>query len=262
MAVAATKTIDVWRMKKWWQIIAPAALRGAFIGETPALTIEEAVNRTVNISLAAVIGDVKKQNVNVTFKIIGVQDNKLMTRLIKYEIVPSFIRRCVRKDRTRIDDSFICKTSDGISVKIKPFLMTAHKVNGSRETLLGKLARATLRDAVSKMTYDILIEEIISNRLQKNIAATLRKVVPLRTSEIRVMEIIEDKKGAPEAAVVKVEEKIEEKKEEIKIEQPADEVKKEKKKREAKPKAEEEAAVGEAEKPKKKAISKNAETSD
>jgi small subunit ribosomal protein S3Ae len=245
MAVTATKAVDVWRMKKWWQIIAPAALRGAFIGETPALTIDEAVNRTVNISLAAVIGDVKKQNVNVTFKIIGVQDNKLMTRLIKYEIVPSFIRRCVRKDRTRIDDSFICKTSDGISVKIKPFLMTAHKVNGSRETLLGKLARATLRDAVSKMTYDVLIEEIISNRLQKNIAATLRKVVPLRTSEIRVMEIIEDKKGAPEAAV-KVEEKIEEPKEkvaEIKAEEgPKEEVKNKKES-------------------KKKAISKNAEAS-
>ncbi len=245
MAVAATKTIDVWRMKKWWQIIAPPALKGAMIGETPALTIDEAVGRTVNISLSAVTSDVKRQNANATFQITGVKENRLQTRLIKYEVSPSFIRRCVRKDRTRVDDSFICKTSDNISVRIKPFLVTAHTVNGSRETLLAKLARTTLRDVISKLDYSNLIEEIVSNRLQKNIATALRKVVPLKTFEIRVMEIIEEKKETPKAeAAVKIEQKIEEPKavEEIKAEEtPKEEVKK---KRESK----------------NKAISKNAET--
>lgn len=231
MAVKSAKTIDVWKTKKWFPIMAPKVLRGAFIGETPAASIENAFGRNVNISLAAVTGDFKRQNVNVTFEITGADDGKLQTIITKIEMVPSHIRRCVKKGKVRIDDSFICKTSDNVQLRIKPFFVTMNKVKGSRKTLLVKLARTTFRDMIGKIPYDKFLEDTFSTRLQKEMKGVLKKVAPLKSCEIRMAELIKEKKPAKkpedipplksvEKPVAEIKEEKPEKTEEVKEEKP------------------------------------------
>ena len=225
MAVSKTKVMDPWKAKRWFPIYAPKYMKSAFIGETPAVDREKVAGREVTISLAAVIGDIKKQNVQIKFKITGFDGNNALTDVKRMEVAPAYIKRQIRKGRDRIDDSFILATSDKKNVALKPLLITKNKINSSKKTLLRKLAKQELRDYVSKVPYSELVQDLISSKLQKTIGNSLRRIYPLRSSEIRVMEIIEpaagESAGQPSETVEEkietpVEEKIEEKKPEEK----------------------------------------------
>lgn len=206
MAEVKAKTIDTWKLKKWWPILAPKSLRNAFLGETPAQEISSLVGRTAEINLATIMNDIRKQSTNITFKIISTDGANAHTEAIKFEMSPSYVKRQVRSERERIDDSFLCKTSDGKNVRIKPFLITRAKIKGSQATLLRKLARMTLKEAISKMSYDQLLSELVMGKIQKNLSIVLRKVVSLKTCDIRMMELVEEvKAGKAEEKPVVVE---------------------------------------------------------
>ncbi|MBW3022910.1 hypothetical protein KY308_02315, partial [Candidatus Woesearchaeota archaeon] len=71
-----------------------------------------------------------------------------------------------------------------------------------------------LREYISKISYNQLIQDILSQKLQKTFAGILKKVCPLKTFEIRVIELVNKNKKAPEAKKVeepKAEEKAVEK---------------------------------------------------
>jgi len=222
MALAKSKTIDPWKAKRWHPIYAPKYLRSAFIGETPAAESKNVIGREVNISLAAVIGDMKKQNINVTFKITRFDGNNAITEIRKFEVSPSYIRRQIRKGRDRVDDTYYLKTSDKIDVVLKPLFVTKGKVNNSKKTLLRKMAKQELREYVSKITYNELVQDLVSGGLQKNLGLSLRKICPLRGADIRVMEILQavTSEEMPEQPAENAEEKVEQKTEE---EKPAEE---------------------------------------
>ncbi|MBW3023253.1 hypothetical protein KY308_04060, partial [Candidatus Woesearchaeota archaeon] len=124
MAATKSKTIDPWKLKKWYPILAPEYMRKAFIGETPCESPEKVVNKEINISLAAVTGEIRKQSTNMTFRVIGFEGNNAITQVTRIEVSPSYIKRNVRKGRTRADDAFILKTADDEEIKIKPIIIT------------------------------------------------------------------------------------------------------------------------------------------
>jgi len=242
MAVAKTRIMDPWKAKKWIPIYGPKYIKSAFIGETPTVETEKVIGREVTISLAAVIGDMKKQNVQATFKIIGLEGSNAITEIRKFEVSPAYIKRQIRKGRDRIDDSFVLKTADKKDVAIKPLFITKNKVNNSKKTLLRKLSRQELREYVSSIPYSELVQDLMFNKTQKILGNSMRKVCPLRSCDIRVMELV------AEPAKQEVSEKLPEAKEEAK-EEKVEEIKEEKTEEKIEEKAEEQKA---AKKPRKK----------
>ncbi len=236
------KIIENWRLKKWIPIVAPAVLRNVMVGETPALEPEDVIGRTITISLLALTGDVKKQNITVTLKITHLDHGKAMTELTDYEIMSASVRRMIRKGRTRIDDSFECVTQDGVKIRIKPLLIPKTRVTSSKSTLLRKLCRQRMKELAAESTYDRIISGILSYGLQKNLGEYLSKVYPLKSLEIRMMtrigagpkpEPVQAEPVAEPVAAAK-EEPVAEKAEEVKEEKPAEEKPKKKKKKEEK----------------------------
>ena len=195
MAIAKTRIMDPWKAKRWFPIYCPKYLKGIFIGETPAVESKNVIGREVEISLAALTGDMKKQSMQLKFKITGLEGNNALTEVKKFEISPAYIRRQIRKGRDRIDDSFILKTADKKEVVIKPFFITKNKVNNSKKTLLRKLARQELGEYIAKTNFSEIVQDLISTKLQKTLGNSMRKVCPLRSCEIRVIEVIEAPKS-------------------------------------------------------------------
>jgi len=225
MAVSKTKIMDPWKAKRWIPIYGPNYLKNVFIGETPTIELQKVIGREVSISLAAVIGDMKKQNVQATFKITHLDGSNALTEVKKFEVSPSYIKRQIRKGRDRIDDSFVLKTSDKKDVIIKPLFITKNKVNNSKKTLLRKLSKQELREYISNVTYGELVQDMITSKLQKTIGNSLRKICPLRSCDIRVMELFE----APQSNAEVLEQPPLENGEEAEIKEEKAEIKEEKK---------------------------------
>ncbi|HIH39313.1 TPA: hypothetical protein HA219_01145 [Candidatus Woesearchaeota archaeon] len=211
-----TKVIDTWKTKRWYKIISPQMLGANQIGETVAAEESQLIGRTINISLGAIINDMKKQNTNAILEITKINAGNAETEIKKLEIVPSSIRRMVRKGKERIDLSLVCATKDNVLIRIKPFVATRGKVGGSVLTKMTNLLDAVLRVEASRTNYENLMADVIHGKLQKTAKQRLNKLYPVKTSEIRSIEKTIFAGKLPPVPVLPeiVEEKLEETEEE------------------------------------------------
>ena len=89
--------------KKWVKIIAPTVLRESAIGETFISDSEMMLNKKMNVGLGTITGEPQKQHTHVNLIIKSFDDGIYKTDLIGYKILPSAVKKMVRRNRTRID---------------------------------------------------------------------------------------------------------------------------------------------------------------
>jgi small subunit ribosomal protein S3Ae len=235
------------KKKKWVTILAPKVFNKNPVGDISLVDPSLAVGRTLKVNLMTLTGDFKKQNTEIGLKIVGMEDGKALTEMISYKLIPSSMRRLVRRGKEKVDYVFDCITSDNKKVTVKIFLITRFDVNKSVLTALRKSIKQILVTEVKKMTYDNFIGGLISKNIQRELSKMLVKIYPLKITEIREANVKGIVKGE-----IKVEEKVEEpkKEEESKSEDKPKEEKKVEAKKEV-PKVEEKKEVKEAINPKK-----------
>ena len=177
------------KRKRYFKIIAPDILDNVLIGKSFIYEASDLKGRTAKVNLMSLTKDMSHQNINVKFRVIGLNDKKEgMTELIGYEIMPSAVRRMVRVNRDKIDDSFALKTSDDIKVRIKPLIITQNNTSKDKRNKIIKVARYYLYNRISNLNYKDLVSKIIRKEIQNDLKKLINKIYPVRTLEIRVFE--------------------------------------------------------------------------
>ena len=167
------------KKKQWYPIIAPE-FGNVVLGESPVYEPQQLLGKTLRCSLMNLINDVKRQNINIYFKVVEVENNTGKASIIGYEIVPSSVKRLVRRNSEKMDTSFICETADNLSLRVKPLLITKADVKGSIAAKLRNNAEAYLIKTIKKIKYEEVLGDIISHKLQSVMKETLNKTYPLR----------------------------------------------------------------------------------
>jgi small subunit ribosomal protein S3Ae len=228
MAKPKQRTVDSWKKKKWHKILAPKIFNETVLGETPALEPNLLMGRTVKTSLMNLTRDMKKQNVDITFEVDQVKGDTAYAHVKTYQVNPAFIKRLVRRNKLRVDDSFTAITKDGIHLQIKPFILTRMGTRKSIGTALRKAARSYIARTLAKTTYDHFVQDLVSQRFQRTLKTSIKNIYNLRTCEIRVMNLL--KKGEQgETLPLEEENKASEEKGEGKLAEAQEEKKAEKK---------------------------------
>lgn len=208
----AVKTII--KKKKWYDIIAPNYFGDEVIGECYLEDIAQGVGRKFVTSMMTITGEPQKQNVSLSFEIKKTENSKLLAELIGYQIIPAAVRKMMRRGKSKVEDSFVLKTSDGVLVRIKPIFITRSRAKGSVVAALKKKEREYFAKNVPKLAFENLLKEVLTQKFQSALSSVMRKVYPLGICEIRMM-CIEPIKTAkktkilevpPETAAVKTEE--------------------------------------------------------
>ena len=231
--------------KQWIPIIAPKLFSERLIGETYLAEARDAIGRSVTISSTILTNEPREQHINLGFKIIGEDKNGLRTEFVSYHFSPSSTRRYVRRNRSKVEDSFVATTSDGKKVRVKVMLVSRGKAQGGASAALKKAAREFFTLHMGKMKLEQFWNDVMGRSIQKGLMDSLRKIHPLSACEIRWALVIgegtppkievkeEAKTEKPEKAEAKPEAKAEEKsekaeekasaKEEAKAEKPTEE---------------------------------------
>lgn len=189
-AKKSSKETLKWKKKKWVKIVAPKEFKSASLGESLVMAPENLVGKTVESNLMTITGDMKKQNINVKFCINSIKDGQAVTSLKSYNVIPSAVKRMVRRARDRIDHSFVAETKDGAKVRVKPILITAANTSNSVLTMLRKKTEALITKHLSKTKKDDIITEVLNHKLQSELKKHLKDVYPLRVCEIRKIEVL------------------------------------------------------------------------
>nr|AIF06917.1 ribosomal protein s3ae (RP-S3Ae, RPS3A) [uncultured marine group II/III euryarchaeote KM3_196_G04]AIF13051.1 ribosomal protein s3ae (RP-S3Ae, RPS3A) [uncultured marine group II/III euryarchaeote KM3_59_C08] len=230
---AARKQRDKWKSKRWFTIRAPRhPWSFRVIGETIAEDEEQLIGRHYEMVQNELDGDFSKMHVKVQFRISGVVGADALTEYIGHEFLKDHIRRQVRRDRGKIDDTVDVVTEDGFYIRVKPLMISRHRIKGSQKQQMRTLARDIILKAGATSTWIDFQKATLDGTLEAQIREAASKIQPIRDVMIRrtqlmqsgvvtkdgptLEQVIEDERAAQEE-VDSVAEEIEED-EEIEVE--------------------------------------------
>jgi len=179
----ATNKLDKKKKKKWYSIFSPKNFGGAEIGESYVAEAQNLIGKTIRVNLSNV-AKVRGNNMRIKFVITQVKEEKAETAPLSYQILSSHINRIVRKNKSKIDASLKLKTKDNEEVIIKPIIITRAKVKGGVLTATKQAAIESIKNEVSKSSFDKILDSIIRYDFQKDLKNSLKKVTPINTVEI------------------------------------------------------------------------------
>lgn len=167
------------RKKKWIPIFATKEFNNQNIGETYLDEPEQAIGRRIKVNLMTLTRDSKKQNFNVFFKVVEVKNNQAQTEFYKYHMQVAQLKRITKKNKNKVDDSFIYTTKDNKKVTIKPIIITRTLTYKSTLSDIRKSTREFLVNYTKKVNSNQILKDIVSNNLQREIKGNARKVTPV-----------------------------------------------------------------------------------
>src|SRR3989344_5126488 len=130
-----------------------------------AYELNELEGRILSYDLTRLL---RGKNMLAQFK-VSVKQDKAEASPIDVKILPSFIRRMVRKGTHQVDDSFVAETKDK-KVIIKPFLITRRKVARAIRTELRNKAKEELMTYAKTRTAEQIFDDEIKNSIQKDLS--------------------------------------------------------------------------------------------
>ena len=189
---AARRQRDKWKSKRWDTIRAPRH-PWAFkvIGETIAEDESMLIGRNYEILQNELDGDFSKMHVKVQFRISGVVGGDALTEYIGHEMLKDHIRRQVRRDRGKIDDTVDIVTEDGFYVRIKPLLISRNRIKGSQKQEMRTLAREVILKTGATTTWIDLQKSSLDGTLEAKIREEVSKIQPVRGVMIRRTQLIQ-----------------------------------------------------------------------
>jgi len=177
------------KKKKWVSIIAPKSFKSIKLGETHVVDPQTIIGRSLKVNLMNITGSFKKQNIIVRFDINSVKDGKAYTFVSGFENSVSLMKRIVRKGRTKIEDSFLAKTKDGFSVRVKPVVLTLNRASKGAQTSIRKIVKEKLIHMLSGIDFDKAVQELIDYNFQKLIKEVSSTIHPVKSVEVRFLAI-------------------------------------------------------------------------
>jgi len=189
---AARKQRDKWKSKRWFTIRAPRhPWSFRVIGETIAEEEEQLIGRHFEMMQNELDGDFSKMHVKVQFRISGVVGADALTEYIGHELLKDHIRRQVRRDRGKIDDTVDVVTEDGFYIRIKPLMISRHRIKGSQKQQMRTLARDIILKAGATSTWVDFQKATLDGTLEAQIREAASKIQPIRDVMIRRTQLMQ-----------------------------------------------------------------------
>ena len=198
----AIKKIKVIK-KKWFKIITPKIFNNVPIGETYVSSVDKVIGKTIKINLKELTRDHKQQKQNIKFEVTEVRSDIGQTKVVYYEIMPSAVKRMIRRGKSRVDISILCTSKENEAVRIKPLIITNYNATKNVQSNLRNAAENIIINYVADTNFDKVFSDVINFRLQRILREQLKKKFPVKICDIRVLKL-ENKsklkksvKGAP-----------------------------------------------------------------
>ncbi|OYT38240.1 MAG: 30S ribosomal protein S3ae [Desulfurococcales archaeon ex4484_58] len=175
---------DKWKMKRWYEVLAPPVFGSVVVGTTPADDPLKLIGRVMETTLYDITGDITQVHIKLYFQIIEVKDNKAITRFKGHELSRDYIRSLVRRKSSKIQGIFNVVTKDGYHLRLTIIALTAYRCKTSQKKAIRKIMHDYVMEKVPQLTLDELINEMIFGKMSTAIAERARKIYPIRKVEV------------------------------------------------------------------------------
>lgn len=185
-------TVTKVKKKKWFPIYAPKSFGEVMLGESYVGEAEELNGKYITSNLSTITKSMRKQSVNVQFKVTSVVEGKGQTETVGYSLVNAAVKRLVRRGRDKISDSFLAKTKDKKILRFKPIIITNNHGTKSVQSALRLEARRLIREYAFTKTVDEIFNEVSDSKIQKSIKDSCGKIFPVRGVDLKAVKLLEN----------------------------------------------------------------------
>ena len=190
---AARRQKDKWKAKRWYSIRAPRnPWSFKVIGETLAEEDTLLIGRPYEVMQNELDGDFTKMHVKLKFRISDVVGNDAITEFIGHDMMKDFVRRQIRRDRGKIDDTIDVVTDDGFFVRIKPFIVTRSSVKASQKSETRSVARDVVVKFCAQSTWINVQKALMDGSLEESVSNAISKIQPVRAIFFRRSQLIQE----------------------------------------------------------------------
>ena len=185
-----TRAKDKWSRKQWFVVYAPPAFGLKEVAEVPANSPESLLNRTLEVTLYDLTGDLNQLHVKLKFQIKYVEGNKAFTQVKGMELARDYIRSIVRRGMSKIDGYFDVETKDGAKLRVAGLALTIKRCKSSQERAIRKIMKEIIETRAAELNFDEFIQEAVLGKIAAEIFNKARKIYPLRKAEIMKIKVL------------------------------------------------------------------------
>ena len=230
---AARKIKDRWKAKNWYSVLAPPAFDSVTVADTLADKPDSLMNRVTAVSLQDLTNDFRKSHIKLYFKINKIEDSNAHTIYAGHTLTSDYLRRMIRRRKSKIDGVYDVDTRDGAILRVKPFATTDKRIQNSQKKVIRETMKKTITDSAKTSTLNEFVKYIIDGKIGSDIYKNCKKLYPVKRVDIYKTEVIQD-------PTIMIEDKPKKTKKEEKPEVEKEEDKKEKKPKKTKEETKEE----------------------
>ncbi|MCL4383530.1 MAG: hypothetical protein M1168_00455 [Candidatus Marsarchaeota archaeon] len=187
--IAFQKTVDKWKLKKWFQVFAPKVFENKEICEIPANNEKTILNRNLKIGLNLLTNNVYNSNTNLILKIIDVANQSAHTKILRIELQDSYINSIVRKDHNAIETRTPVVSKDNNKIIIKAIAITRQRVANTKIKEIRKEMNNNIEEYCKKLDSDSIVKAFVERKFHSELINKLKKIVPISKVEFKKIEL-------------------------------------------------------------------------
>ena len=186
--MAAKKTVDKFKKKKWFRLVAPESFDNEEIGYTLGEKPANILNRTINISLDNISGNRRMRYLSFIFKVKNIDKDNAVTVLEGHKADNSFINRLARRRKSKIDLVADVSMKDGKKARFSVAGLFDAKEEREKEKIIRKAIFEEIREEASKMTFDSFLKYML---LENGLEASAKKCA--KSTSLRRIELLKSR---------------------------------------------------------------------
>ena len=195
MAKARSRTVarkmkDKWKAKTWYNILAPPSFDNVTIADTLADKPVNLINRVTEVSLQDLTNDFRKSHIKLYFKIHNVEETNAHTQFVGHTLTSDYLRRMIRRKRSKIDGVYDVTTRDGATIRVKPFATTDKRIQNSLRKIVRETMKKTILDRAKVSTLSEFMESTIDGKIGSDIYKNCKKLYPVKRVEVYKTQVL------------------------------------------------------------------------
>jgi len=191
--IVKKRTVDKWKKKTWFTIIASKEFDRKELGSTIAEKEENVLNRTIWANVRDLTNQPKKQHISILFKVNDVKGSKAHAIAVGHEIREGYLRKFVRRRSSKIEMVQTVALKGNENLRVKTIVVTGNKAERNRESDLRKTVKEVIEQSISNQDSQQVISELIFGNLPQKIFDEAKRILPIKRIEITKSTIIPGK---------------------------------------------------------------------
>jgi ribosomal protein S3AE len=165
MATKNKRPVDNWKKKKWFEVYADPVFDSILIAETIAIESKKLIGRKIKKTLKDLTNSVRDSYFELTFVIKKVTTTRADTELQCFETKGNYLRRLIRRGKSKIEPIFYVTTKDNHKLKLKVLFITGAKYPTNVKKEAQKIIVNTITDEIKSKMIKEAWNDIVFQKL-------------------------------------------------------------------------------------------------